>query len=147
MPKAGIAKVPYWKMVCGKLGMSEDDIRMLLDMSEAERTDRLIRRFRDSRDSNEGTRILTVLGAIGDIELTADLYIEILQSNNPHDLKFRAAFEGGMERFDGHLRLRKAIEEHLRGASTPAEAWIRDEFPDGETCPLRRPKPSPDDER
>ncbi len=134
-------------MVCAKLGMTEDNIRMLLDMSAAERTDRLIARFRDSGDSYVRTRLLTVLEGIGDIELTANLYIEILQSNNPPRLKFWAAFEGGMERFDGHLRLRKAIEEHLRGASTPAEARIRDEFPAGVTCPLRRPKPPPDDEQ
>jgi len=122
-----------WRVARLDLGMSEADMQSLLDKSAAERTEELARRFYEIEDADAKVALLTILGEVGDLEMTAELYIDTLKLGTDR-LKFWAALEGGMPWFEGHERLREAIAKHLRGASCAMEAWLRDAFPDGSSC-------------
>ncbi len=125
----------YIRGLLSDLGMSEEDMSGLLAKGPVERTRRLISMFSARQNNSEKLNVIFALGCIGDVELTGDFYADVLQTGNGW-LKFGATFQGRMQKFNGHSRLREALENHLQGLS-PVDALIRDAFPNGYTCPLK----------
>lgn len=117
---------PYITELLSELGMSEDDISNLLNKDSIERTNCLISLFYARQDDSERLKVIFALGDIGDVKLTGDFYADVLQAENGW-VKFYAALQGQMQKFNEHTRLQEAMESHLKGLS-PVGALRRDFF-------------------
>ncbi len=105
-------------------GLSEAEISGLFAKGSLEKTRQLISMYSTRSNSIEKLKIISVIHYIGDLELTADFYADILQTGS-HEEKFNAAVHAEFERYNGHHRLREALQSHLQGLSA-LDALIRD---------------------
>ncbi len=81
------------------------------------------------------SQLSITLDDIGDVDATAGFFAEILESGSNEE-KFHVSTQGGAEMYRKHPLLSRALAKHLQGMK-PAEALIRDTYPDGFTCPRK----------
>jgi hypothetical protein len=117
--------------------MPPDSVAALLAASPCERTKSLISMFWSTTSALRKDWLLFLLYHLGDLDMTAELYAQILESDARPGHKLIASTWGQLGRFKGHRILRGPLEMHLQG-ELPDAVWFRTAFPNGPTCSLKR---------